>query len=103
MSRIQASLFGSACTSTDAGNAARARASWRGEAPTRTGSHVAIAEASWTKAACAGAARSRQMSGRSGQIIQVAACGSNSPGMRQPSAAGVLVSVRGSERAIPLC
>ena len=39
--------------------------------------------------ACAGFAPSRQLSGRSGQAIQVPAWGSNSPGIRKPSASGV--------------
>ena len=42
-----------------------------------------------TLARCAGAACSRQLSGRRGQSIQHPRCGANSAGMRKPSAAGV--------------
>jgi len=54
-----------------------------------TGSAATIASATAANASCAGAAPSRQLSGRSGQAIQQPACASNSPGMLQPSAAGV--------------
>ena len=58
-----------------------------------TGSEAAIAAATAAKASCAGSAPSRQLSGRSGQAIQQPACGSNSAGIRKPSAAGVESSV----------
>jgi hypothetical protein len=52
-----------------------------------------MAVATPTNACCAGRAASRQLSGRSGQSIQQPACGSNSAGIQNPSAAGVLVNV----------
>lgn len=55
-----------------------------------TGSKALMARATSTKAFWAGFAPSRQVSGRSGQIIQIFSWGSNSPGMRKPSFLGVL-------------
>ncbi|MNC28948.1 hypothetical protein D3C75_771780 [compost metagenome] len=60
---------------------------------TVTGSKRAMALATATKAACAGLAPSRQLSGRSGQTIQVWLCGAHSAGMRKPSARGVVLRV----------
>jgi hypothetical protein len=54
---------------------------------------VAIAVATAAKAACAGFAPHRQLLGRSGHNSQQPECCSNSPGMRNPSAAGVVVRV----------
>ena len=48
---------------------------------------MAVATAAYAR--CAGAALSRQLSARSGQSIQVPACGSHSAGIRNPSFAGV--------------
>ena len=67
-----------------------------------TGSQTAIASATAAKASCAGPAPSRQLSGRSGQTIQQPACGSNSPGMRKPSAAGVEAIVSLTQRQVSL-
>ena len=50
----------------------------------------AIAVATAANAACAGLAPSRQLSGRSGQIIQQPSCAAHSAGMWKPSAAGVV-------------
>ena len=47
-----------------------------------------MAAATAAYARCAGRRLSRQLSGRSGQSIQVPACGSHSAGMRNPSLAG---------------
>ena len=69
---------------------ARAFSYWSWFAPTVTGSKRAIALATSTQARCDGLAPRRQLSGRCGHSIQVWACGSNSPGMRKPSARGVL-------------
>src|SRR5262245_32435795 len=63
------------------------------EAATVTGSPVAMAVATAANAACAGFAPQRQLLVRSGHSNQVPECGSNSPGMRKPSAAGVVVRV----------
>ncbi|MCY1307028.1 hypothetical protein D9M70_569250 [compost metagenome] len=52
-----------------------------------------MALATAVKAACAGLPPSRQLSGRSGQTIQVWLCASHSAGMRKPSARGVVVRV----------
>ena len=57
-----------------------------------TGSETAIASATAAKAACAGLAPQRQLSVRSGQIIQHPEWGPKAPGMRNPSAVGVLWS-----------
>jgi hypothetical protein len=78
-----------------AGSMLRAIANCRAEAPTVTGSLLAIADATATQARRAGAAASRQLSGRSGQSIQQPRCGSNSPGMRKPAAEGQDFSVFG--------
>jgi hypothetical protein len=58
-----------------------------------TGSPNWIASATAANAACAGCAPRRQLSGRSGQTIQQPSCGSYSPGILKPSAAGVEASV----------
>ena len=55
-----------------------------------TGSNREMAVATSTQARCAGLPPSRQLSGRCGQSIQICLWGSNSPGMRKPSARGVL-------------
>ena len=55
-----------------------------------TGSKREIAVATSTQERCAGLAPRRQLSGRCGQSIQICLWGSNSPGMRNPSARGVL-------------
>ena len=51
-----------------------------------------MAAATAANARCAGAALSRQLSGRSGQSIQVPACGSHSAGIRNPSFAGIAMA-----------
>jgi hypothetical protein len=94
VSRAQASLLLSSTTRTAAGRCARAFSYCAAEAPTVTGSLAAIAVATAANASCAGLAPRRQLSGRSGQIIQVPACGSNSAGMRKPSRRGVVLRVR---------
>ena len=60
---------------------------------TVTGSNWAMALATAVKAACAGLPPLRQLSGRSGQTIQVWLCGAHSAGMWKPSARGVVFSV----------
>src|SRR5690606_26237666 len=62
-------------------------------AQTVTGSKRAMARATAAKAACAGTPCSRQLSGRSGQTIQVWLCGAHSAGMKKPSARGVVLRV----------
>ncbi len=52
-----------------------------------TGVNREMAVATSTKAACAGFALSRQLSGRWGQPIQMCACGSHSAGIWKPWAA----------------
>ena len=63
-----------------------------------TGSKRAIAAATAAKASCAGRAAARQLSGRSGHSIQQPLWGSNSAGIRKPSAAGVDCSVSAMAR-----
>src|SRR4051794_38340627 len=94
MSRIQASSAGMPTTVIPGPSASSAPATSSGCAATVTGSCPAIVRATSAKAARAGPAASRQLSGRRGQAIQVPAWGSNSPGIRNPSAAGVVA--RGS-------
>ena len=89
MSRIQASSVETSTTRTEGGSIARQFSNWASETAIVTGSEAAIASATAAKASCAGFAPSRQLSGRSGQAIQQPLCGSNSPGIRKPSAAGV--------------
>jgi len=93
MSRIHASSVESSTTRTSAGSIERARSNCSSSAPTVTGSEATIASATATNASCAGSAPCRQLSGRRGQAIQQPAWASNSPGIRQPSAAGVESSV----------
>lgn len=59
-----------------------------------TGSKRAMASATAQNARWAGLPPPRQLSGRSGQSIQTPACGSNSAGMRKPSALGVVSVIR---------
>jgi hypothetical protein len=92
-SRIQASLLEISTTRTCAGSRLRAFSYWSLFTPTVTGSNSEMAVATWTQARCAGLAPRRQLSGRCGHSIQSCSCGSNSPGMRKPSARGVLSMV----------
>jgi hypothetical protein len=93
-SRIQQSSCASSTSRTLSPSSVRALLKWALETPMLTGSNRAMLRATCAKASCAGRAASRQLSGRSGHSIQQPACGSNSPGMRKPSAAGVLASAR---------
>jgi len=77
------------------GSAARAAAYCAVEAPMVTGSKRPIADATAANARCAGCARRRQLSGRSGQSIQQHWCGPSSDGIAKPSRAGVVVRLRG--------
>ena len=92
-SRIQASLLESSITRTASGRRSTAFSYWSWFTPTVTGSKREMAVATSTQARCAGFAPSRQLSGRCGHSIQICLCGSNSPGMRKPSARGVLSMV----------
>ena len=89
MSRIQASSLGIGTTAIPAPRRASASATSSGWVAIRTGSTAAIAVATAAKASRAGPASARQLSGRRGQAIQVPEWRSNSPGIRNPSAAGV--------------
>ena len=73
-----------------AGSACRAPSKCAVDAPTVTGSKRAMAPAISVNVLRAGAAALRQVSGLSGQSIQVPACGSNSAGIQKPSAEGDL-------------
>ena len=93
-SRIHASSVVISTTRTSGGSRPRALSNCRSETAIVTGSPpCAIAVATATNSAWTGFAPSRHVSWRSGQIIQQPSCGSNSPGMRNPSAAGVVVWV----------
>jgi hypothetical protein len=92
-SRIHASSLDISTTRIASGSKARALMNWARETPTVTGSLVAIAAATVAKACWAGLAPCRQPLVRSGQSIQQPAWGSNSPGMRNSSDAGVVLSV----------
>jgi hypothetical protein len=92
-SRIQESSLDISTTRIASGSIERACTNCAREAPTVTGSPVAMAVATAANAACAGFAPRRQLLVRSGHSSQVPECRSNSPGMRKPSAAGVVVSV----------
>jgi hypothetical protein len=61
-------------------------------AQTVTGVKREIADATSTKAAWAGIASLRQLSGRCGQPIQMRACGSHSAGIWKPQAAANILS-----------
>ena len=89
-SRIQASLLESSMTRTEAGRTLIAFSYWSLLTPTVTGSKREMAVATSTQECWAGLAPRRQLSGRWGQSIQICLWGSNSPGMRKPSARGVL-------------
>src|SRR5579862_1594326 len=80
-------------TRTAGGSVARAAAYCAVETPMMTGSKRAIADATAANAPCAGCARMRQLSGRSGQSIQQHRCGASSAGIAKPSRAGVEVRV----------
>jgi hypothetical protein len=82
VSRTQASLLLISITRTVGGNWARANSYWAAEAATLTGSNCPMAAATAAKARWAGRAPSRQLSSRSGQIIQAPAWRSNSPGIQ---------------------
>ncbi len=82
VSRTQASsVLISTTRMRGSSSAARAARYCSALAQTVTGSKRAIALATAAKAACAGAALSRQLSGRCGQTIQVWLCGAHSAGM----------------------
>ena len=78
-------------TRTASGNTARACANCRALTIIVTGSNRAIAEATAVNAACAGLPPNRQLSGRSGQIIQHPACAAHSAGIAKPSSRGVVM------------
>jgi hypothetical protein len=93
MSRIHASFVDSSTTRIDGDSVERQCSYCASETAIVTGSLSWIASATAANAACAGFALRRQLSGRSGHAIQQPACGSCSPGILKPSAAGVEVSV----------
>ena len=93
MSRIHASSLDISTTRTEGDSSERACSNWPSEAAIVTGSEPAMASATAANASCPGRAASRQLSRRSGHAIQQPACGSNSPGIRKPSCAGVVSSV----------
>src|SRR5450830_705593 len=82
VSRTQASSL-DISTTRILGTSKRARAFsyWPAETATVTGSKRAMALATATCAACAGLPPRRQLSGRSGQIIQAWVCGAHSAGI----------------------
>src|ERR1700733_1136869 len=90
ISRIQASSFDISITLMCDGNMARAFLNCRAETHMVTGSLVAIAVATRAYARCAGLAPNGYSSVRSGQIIQQRVLDSMAPGMRKPSARGVV-------------
>ena len=69
-------------TRTASGSRARAFSNCAFDTSIVTGSNCAIAAATAQNAACAGFAPSRQLSGRSGQIINTPSCGANSAGIK---------------------
>jgi hypothetical protein len=80
-SRIQASSLDISTTRIASGSIERAWEYCAREAPTVTGSPVAIAVATLANAFCAGFAPRRQLLGRSGHSIQQPSWASNSAGM----------------------
>src|ERR1700677_4009666 len=90
MSRIQASSFDISITRMCGGNIARAFLYCRADTHIVRGSLVAIAVATRVKALCAGRAPKGYSSVRSGHIIQHRVLDSMAPGMRKPSARGVV-------------